>query len=175
MTKILFVCHGNICRSVAAQYIMQHLVHEAGYDDLFEIDSAAATREELGNPVYPPMEKALKARGVPIGTHRARLMTMEDYDRFDYLIGMDYENLRDMNEAYGESGSGRVSGHSSFRFDGRIRTDDPDRKLALLLDYAENTDGEISDPWYTRDFDLACREIEAGCRGLLRQLLQTNP
>ena len=169
MTKILFICHGNICRSVAAHYIMQHLVHEAGYDDLFEIDSAAATREELGNPIYPPMRKVLEENGIPIGNHRARLITAEDYDRFDMLIGMDYENLRDMNNAYGESGDHRI-GYSSFRFEGRVKTDDPEDKLSLLLDHAENTDGEISDPWYTRDFDLARREIEAGCRGLLSKL-----
>ena len=169
MIKILFICHGNICRSVAAQYIMQHLVQEAGMDDLFEIDSAAATTEEIGHPVYPPMRAVLEAHGIPIGTHRARRMTAADYDAFDMLIGMDHENLYDLNAEYGDMQKQTPHFYPGMP-SGRITPTDPDAKISLLLDYAEGADGEISDPWYTRDFECAYREIEAGCRGLLEQL-----
>ena len=172
MIKILFLCHGNICRSVAAEYVMKKLVQDANLLHLFEIDSAAATREELGNPIYPPMRKVLEAHNVPIGNHHARLMRADDYDTFDYLIGMDFENLCDLNEAYGKSGNRHVSGYSSGYFRGRVETTDPENKLSLLLDHAEGMDGEISDPCYTRDFELAYREIMAGCEGLLKELTE---
>ena len=169
MHRILFICHGNICRSVAAQYIMQDLVNRAGLQDLFEIDSAAATREEIGNPIYPPMGAVLKAHGVPVGTHRARLMTGEDYAHFDVIVGMDYENMHDMNRKYGEAAAG---GAAPFRWGysyERIRFTDPEGKLSLLMDETDRP-GEVSDPWYTRDFEQAFRDIEEGCKGLLARL-----
>ena len=149
MLRILFVCHGNICRSAAAKYIMQRLVDEAHLSARFLIDSAATSTEELGNPVYPPMKRVLESHSIPCGGHRARQIRRSDYEHYDLLIGTDYANIRNMEQMFGG---------------------DPDGKLHLLLDYAGRPGEAISDPWYTRDFELAFREVEAGCRGLLDTL-----
>lgn len=148
MMKILFVCHGNICRSTMAECVFIWLAQQRGMADRFEVDSAAATREELGNPIYPPAARKLREKGVPILPHRARLMTRADYERFDLLIGMDEENMRDMR---------RLSGG------------DPAGKLRRLMDYTDRP-GEVSDPWYTRDFESAYQDILLGCEGLLDAL-----
>ena len=148
MIKILFVCHGNICRSTMAECVFTDLAAKRGIADRFEVDSAAATREELGNPIYPPAARKLREKGVPILPHRARLMTREDYGRFDLILGMDGENMRDMR---------RISGG------------DPEGKLRSLMDYTDRP-GEVSDPWYTRDFEAAYRDILLGCEGLLDAL-----
>ena len=146
MTKILFVCHGNICRSVAAEMVLKQMAREQGRRDL-AIASAAATREEIGNDIYPPMKKALAAAGYRCEPHAARQTTREDYFRWDYIIGMDSENLWDMKRIYGG---------------------DPEGKLSLLMDWAGMPGQEIDDPWYTRDFRGALKQIEEGCAGLLR-------
>ena len=144
--KILFICHGNICRSAAAEVVLKEMAEKAGRHDL-EIASAAATREEIGNDIYPPMKKALAAAGYACAPHAARQTTRADYDRWDYLIGMDEENRWDMRRIYGG---------------------DPQGKISLLPDWAGKAGQEIDDPWYTRDFSGALREIEEGCRGLLK-------
>ncbi len=147
MIKILFVCHGNICRSVMAEYIMQHLAAQAGVAQRWQIDSAATSREEIGNPIYPEARRMLESRGVPVGSHRARQLCAADYAAFDLLIAMDRANLRNMQ---------------------RICGGDPEDKLRLLLDYTDRP-GEVADPWYTRDFTAAYRDVLAGCHALLER------
>ena len=148
MIKTLFICHGNICRSPMAEFIMKDLVKQAGKDREFTIASAATSREELGNPVYPPVRRMLRQHGIDCSGKTARQITPEDYTRFDLLIGMDHANLRNMQ---------------------RFFQGDPDQKLHLLLEYT-NRPGEVADPWYSGDFDAAWRDIYAGCQGLLAQL-----
>ena len=114
MNKILFVCHGNICRSTMAEYVMKHLVKQAGREGEFYIDSAATSREEIGNGVHHGTKRKLAQMGVPCGDHRARQVTWEDYETFDYIIGMDYANRRNLL---------------------RMLKDDPDGKISLMLDY----------------------------------------
>ena len=149
MIKILFVCHGNICRSASAQMVMRQILREQGLDGGIMADSAATSREEIGNDVYPPMKRALRNRGYACGAHAARQTRPEDYAGYDYLIGMDLENLANMTRIYGG---------------------DPEGKISLLRDWAGEPGQEIDDPWYTRDFDGALRQIEAGCRGLMEAL-----
>ena len=148
MTKILFVCHGNICRSPMAEYVMKDLVKKAGLEGEFSIASAATSTEEIGCPVYPPARRKLAEHGIGCAGKTARQLRREDYDRFDLLIGMDGANLRNMR---------------------RICGGDPDGKLQLLLHYTGQTH-DVADPWYTDDFDAAWRDIESGCRALLAQL-----
>ena len=148
MTKILFVCHGNICRSPMAEFIMKDMVKKAGHEDRFSIASAATSTEEIGNPVYPNARRKLAEHGIGCAGKTARQLTAEDYKRYDLLIGMDQANLRNMR---------------------RICGGDPDGKLHLLLEYAGRA-GDVADPWYTRNFDEAWRDIAAGCRGLLDRL-----
>ena len=148
MIKLLFVCHGNICRSPMAEFMMKDLVKKTGLEDHFSIASAATSTEEIGNPVYPNARRKLAEHGIGCAGKTSRQLTRGDYDRWDLLIGMDQANLRNMR---------------------RICGGDPDGKLHLLLEYA-GRDGDVEDPWYTRDFDAAWRDIEAGCRGLLEQL-----
>lgn len=149
MTRILFICHGNICRSPMAEYVMKDLVRKAGLADRFEIASSATSREELGNPVYPPTRRILAEHGLSCADHAARLFTRADYDRYDLLIGMDSANLRNAL---------------------RICGGDVDGKLHLLLDYTDHP-GEVSDPWYTRDYETTWRDVTDGCRGLLDTLI----
>lgn len=149
MIKILFICHGNICRSPMAEFVMKELVRKAGWEAQFCIASAATSREELGNPVYPPARRKLAEHGIPCGGHAARLLTAEDYEKYDLLIGMDSANLRNMH---------------------RICGDDPDGKLHLLMEYAGRSNAEVADPWYTGDFEATWRDVLAGCQGLLALL-----
>ena len=149
MTSVLFICHGNICRSPMAEFILKDLVGKAGLADRFEIASAATSTEELGNPVYPPARAVLAEHGIGCGGHAARQLIRADYGRWDLLVGMDRANLRNM---------------------ARICGGDPVGKLHLLMEYAGEPDREVADPWYTRDFQAAWRDISAGCRGLLRAL-----
>ncbi len=149
MTKILFVCHGNICRSPMAEFIFRDLAQKAGVSDQLEIASAATSRDELGSPIYPPAQRQLRAHKVWFDDHRARQLTRDDYARFDLLVGMDAWNMANMR---------------------RICGGDPEGKLHLLLDYT-GYPRDVADPWYTDDFDTAWRDIEAGCRALLQTIL----
>ena len=148
MIKILFVCHGNICRSTMAEYVMKHLVKQAGREEEFYIDSAATSREEIGNGVHHGTKRKLAQMGVPCGNHRARQMTRADYEEFDLLIGMDNANIRNM---------------------ARIAGGDDEGKIHRMLDYT-NRPGEVADPWYTGDFDETWDDVLEGCTGLLAQL-----
>ena len=150
MTRILFVCHGNICRSPMAEFVLKDMVRKRGLEDRFEIASAATSREELGNPVYPPARRKLAENGIACHGHQAWQMTRGDYARYDQIICMDRQNLRNVS---------------------RITGGDPDGKLSLLLDHTERAGEEVADPWYTGNFDAAWRDVTEGCRGLLAELL----
>ena len=149
MIKILFVCHGNICRSPMAEYVMKDLVRRAGLEAQFEIASAATSTEEIGNPVYPPARQKLAEHGIGCSGHAARQLTRQDYETFDVLIGMDSANLRNMR---------------------RICGGDPEKKIHLLLDYANRPGQEVADPWYTGDFSKTWEDVLQGCQGLLAAL-----
>ena len=144
MKKILFVCHGNICRSVTAEFVFRHMAEEAGVGHLFEVDSAATSREEIGNPIYPLALHTMETHGIHGARHAARQVTRHDYDYYDHLVLMDSENL------YGIR---------------RIIPDDPEGKVHTLLSYT-GRDAVIPDPWYTDDFESAYRDILRGCKAL---------
>lgn len=148
MVRVLFVCHGNICRSPMAEYVMKDLVQKAGLEDEFEIASAATSTEEIGNPVYPPARNKLAQHGISCQGHAARQLKRADYGRWDLLIGMDQANLRNMN---------------------RICGGDPEGKIHLLMDYTARP-GEVADPWYTGDFEATWQDVLLGCSQLLQQL-----
>ena len=148
MTKILFICHGNICRSPMAEFVMKALVQKAGLTDQFRIASAATSAEEIGNPVYPPARRKLAEHGISCTGKTARQLRREDYGQWDLFIGMDEANLRNMRRL----------------FDG-----DPEGKWSLLLSHAGRS-GEVADPWYTRDFEATWQDVEEGCRALLAEL-----
>ena len=153
MIKILFVCHGNICRSPMAEFAMKDIVKKAGLEKAFHIESAATSTEEIGNPVYPPARRKLAAHGIDCAGKTARQLRCDDYGRYDFLVGMDRENLWGMR---------------------RICGGDPDGKLHLLLDFTDRP-GEVADPWYTGDFDATWRDVEEGCRGLLERITGSVP
>ena len=148
MIKVLFICHGNICRSPMAEFVMKDMAAKAGAGERFVIDSAATSTEELGNPVYPPARRELAAHGVFCGPHTARQMTRADYDKYDLLIGMDSANIRNMNRIFGG---------------------DPEHKLIRLLDLTP-LKRDVADPWYTRDFDACWDDVNLGCRALLERV-----
>ena len=148
MHAVLFVCHGNICRSPMAEFVMKDLVRKAGADTEFFIASAATSTEEIGNPVYPPARRKLAEHGIGCAGKTARQLRREDYDRYDLLIGMDGANLRNMR---------------------RICGGDPVGKLSLLLDWTGRP-GDVADPWYTGDFEATWRDVAAGCAALLAYL-----
>lgn len=148
MHKILFICHGNICRSPMAEFIMKNLVHQAKLGDQFQIDSAAATSDAVGMPMDPRASRQLEQKGIPYSTHHARKMTKEDYHKYDYLICMDEENFMDMNQ---------------------ITAGDPEHKEYKIRSFAGSYE-DVDDPWYTNDFETAFDQIEAGCRGLLNKI-----
>ena len=148
MIKILFICHGNICRSPMAEFVMKDLVRKAGLESQFQIASAATSTEEIGSPVYPPARRKLAEHGISCSGKTARQLTRADYDRYDLLIGMDNANLRNMR---------------------RICGGDSDGKIRLLLEFTGRS-GEVADPWYTGDFEATWRDVLEGCSGLLRHL-----
>lgn len=147
VVKVLFVCHGNICRSIMAQYVMQDLVNKAGLTASFYIDSAGTSTEELGNPVDFRTRRKIQQEGIQCGNHRARQLSFSDYQKFDYFIGMDQENLRNMI---------------------RMLHGDPEGKCSLLLDWTRNP-GSIEDPWYSGDFDTTFEEVSKGCKALMKK------
>lgn len=146
MKKILFVCHGNICRSPMAEYVMKYLVEQAQLTDQFLIESAATSTEEIGNPVYPPARRKLAEHGISCNDHAARQMTRADYSRYDLLIGMDSANIRNMT---------------------RIAGGDPEGKIRPLL-----YDKDVADPWYTGNFEVTWQDVLRGCQALLEEQIQ---
>ena len=158
MIKVLFICHGNICRSTMAESVFTYMVNRANLEALFEIDSAATSREEIGNEPHYGTVRRLGQAGLPVVPHRARQMTREDYLHFDYLIGMDSANIRNMTRiAGGSDEAGKIYKMLSFA------DYDKNRKLKEARD--------VADPWYTGDFEAAYQDIVAGCEGLLAYLL----
>ena len=152
MIKILFVCHGNICRSPMAQFVMQDLVNKKGLSDHFYIDSAATSTEEIGSGVHRGTRAVLNREGIPLGDHHAVRMKKTDYAQYDYLIGMDQWNIRNMQ---------------------RIAGGDPEGKICRLLDFTDHP-RDIADPWYTGDFDETYRDVAKGCAQLLTYLLKNR-
>lgn len=148
MIKVLFICHGNICRSPMAEFIMKDIVNKEGLAGQFEIASAATSTEELGNSVYPPARKKLSEHGISCEGKRARQITKKDYEYYDLLIGMDQWNLRNMKRMWGG---------------------DPEEKCHLLMDYTDRPK-DVADPWYSGDFETTWQDVSEGCLGLLKKL-----
>lgn len=146
--RLLFICHGNICRSPMAEFVMKALAAKAGLAERLEIASAATSTEEIGNPVYPPAQRKLAEHGIGCAGKTARQMTRRDYEAYDYLIAMDRNNLRNMQRFVGS---------------------DPAGKVSLLMDHTARP-GDVADPWYTGDFSTTWRDVAEGCRGLLKAI-----
>ena len=149
MKKILFVCHGNICRSPMAEMVFKHLVRERGLTG-FTVASAATSTEEIGNPIYPPARAEMARHGIPVEKRGARQVTWSDYQAYDLLIGMDNANIRNMRRMLGG---------------------DPEGKIHRLMDFT-NRPGEVDDPWYSDRFDLCYRDVLEGCEALLAYILE---
>ncbi|MBO4802445.1 MAG: low molecular weight phosphotyrosine protein phosphatase [Bacteroidaceae bacterium] len=147
ITRILFVCHGNICRSPMAEFVMKDLVQQAHREAYFYIESAATSTEELGNSVYPPARRELAAHGISCAGKTARQLRRADYERFDLLIGMDEWNIRNMRAICGG---------------------DPDHKIHKLMDFTSRP-GDVADPWYTGNFKATWRDVLEGCQALLKK------
>ena len=154
MTKILFICHGNICRSPMAELIMKDMARRTGRNDEFFIDSAATSSEELGNPVYPPARRMLASHGISSDGKYARKFRRDDYDNFDLILGMDEENMYYMMHKFGG---------------------DPEGKIHNLLDFAGMPGKEIADPWYTGDFQSTWNDLQIGCIALMNALNGGKP
>ena len=149
MHKILFVCHGNICRSPMAEFVMKQMVIDAGLESQFEIASAATSTEEIGNPVYPPACRKLAEHGIGCAGKTARQMTRQDYDYYDRIVAMDHNNLRNLKRMFG---------------------DDTKHKISLLMDFTHRP-GDVADPWYSGDFEATWQDVEEGCKALLESEL----
>lgn len=147
MTKILFVCYGNICRSPMAEFIMKDLVSKKGESNNFYIESAATSAEELGNPVYPPAKRILNSIGINCDGKFARRITKGDYEKFDYIIGMDEMNRRALKSFF----------------------NDVDNKISILLDFTDRK-GEVADPWWTRDFNATLFDVTEGTNALYEHI-----
>lgn len=152
MTRIMFVCHGNICRSPMAEFIFKALVKERGLEDEFVIKSSATSTEEIwngiGNPIYPPAQEELRRQGIPFEKRRAVQLTRSDLDEYDFFIGMDSANIRNMHRILGEGA---------------------EKKIYKLMDFTSRG-GDVADPWYSDRFDIAYSDIYDGCVGLLNKL-----
>ena len=150
--RIMFVCHGNICRSPMAQFVFLDMVKKEGREADFVVSSSATSTEEIyngiGSPIYPPVKQILKANNIPFADRRAVLLTREDYDNYDLFIGMDSANVRNMYRIFGG---------------------DPRGKIKKLMEFTNNAT-DVSDPWYTRRFDLTFDNVSEGCRALLKYI-----
>ena len=149
MHRILFVCHGNICRSPMAEFVMKELVERAGLSGQFHIESAATSAEELGREVYPPARRKLAEHGISCKGKTARQMTRRDYAEYDLLIGMDEWNIHNME---------------------RIAGGDPEGKIHMLMSFTDRPD-DVADPWYTGDFERTWQDVLAGCKALLAYII----
>ena len=178
MIKILFVCHGNICRSPMAEFVMKDLVKKAGLEKEFLIESAATSTEEIGNPVYPPARRKLAEHGIGCAGKIARQMTKDDYEEYDLLIGMDQANIRNMCRICGGDRWGKI--HKLLEYAGSQKepTREPSeagrggRKVNWPKGPREDCAGDVADPWYTGDFEATWRDVLAGCQGLLSALAE---
>ena len=148
MIRVLFICHGNICRSTLAESVFTHKVNSLGLAHNFEIDSFATSREEIGNPPHYGTVNKLREEHIPLVPHHAKQITWKDYERADYIIGMDSSNLRGMQ---------------------RICGGDPEHKFSLLMEHT-NRPGDVADPWYTGDFEATWRDVYEGCTALLKEI-----
>ena len=145
MVKVLFICHGNICRSPMAEFIFKKIVSDAGLENRFQIESGATSTEEIGNDIYPPAKAKLREHNVPFSSRGAWQVKAEDYEKYDYIYCMDQANYRNLQLIFGG---------------------DPQGKVKKLLG-----DRDVADPWYTRDFEKAYRDIREGCEALLSYLI----
>lgn len=154
MKKIMFVCHGNICRSPMAEFIFKDLAERYGFKDIFEVCSRATSREEIrdgrGNPVYPPAKAELIRHGLSCGDKCAQQVTKEDYGRYDLFVVMDENNVRNIMRIFGK---------------------DPNSKVHKLMDFTDHP-GDVADPWYSGDFETTYRDIYSGCKALLKKLTE---
>ncbi|MBO7100667.1 MAG: low molecular weight phosphotyrosine protein phosphatase [Bacteroidales bacterium] len=148
MKRILFVCHGNICRSPMAEFMLKRMVRQAGMEGNYEIASAATHDEEIGNPVYPMARQELAKHGIGCPGHAARQLTPDDYSRYDLIVGMDEANMNDMHKLFGG---------------------DPDGKLHLMMDYV-GKHRDVADPWFTRNFTATWNDLQASLTALFNQL-----
>ena len=151
MVSILFICHGNICRSTMAEFVMKDMLAKRGLADDVLVESAATTTEELGNDTYPGTKRVLDEHGIPYTPRHARQTTRTDYGKFDYIVGMDAENMGGMRHIYGG---------------------DPEGKLSLLMDWT-GVSRDVADPWYTRDFETTFDDVDAGCIALCEHIARS--
>lgn len=152
MIRVAFCCHGNICRSTLAQSVFTFKVRELGLEEQFCIDSFATSTEEIGNPPHRGTVRKLQEAGIPLVPHMAKQISLSDYDSFDYIIGMDTANMRNLN---------------------RMLNGDPEDKLCKLLAFA-GSDRDIADPWYTGNFDITYEDVAEGCEGFLEYLRENG-
>ena len=156
MKRVMFVCHGNICRSPMAEFIFKKIAKDAGLADAFLVRSSATSTEEIwrgvGNPIYPPAARELSRNGIPYDRREATLLLAEDYGKYDMFVGMDSANIRNMHRIFGS---------------------DPEGKISKLMSYT-GSDSDVSDPWYTERFDRAYADIYAGCEALFEKLTQNG-
>ena len=165
--RVLMICHGNICRSTMAEYVMRHLVRKRGLENRIVVDSAAATDDAVGMGVHRGTQEVLRRHGVPCGNHRAWQMTRADYGRYDLICGMDQENLIDIYDIL----AGRPVSWWSRRSKPEPAGVDPEGKVHLLLDWSDRP-RDIADPWYTGDFETTYRDVCEGCASLLAHLAE---
>ena len=152
MIKVLFICHGNICRSTLAESVFTHMVKSIGLEDRFLIDSFATSTEEIGNPPHRGTVNKLREKGIPLVPHRAKQITRKDYDNSDFVIGMDTANIRNLN---------------------RMLNGDPEGKIYKFLTFAGSS-RDIADPWYTGDFEATYNDVVEGCEGFIKYLKENE-
>ena len=161
MQRILFICHGNICRSVMAEFVMKELCRRAGVSEQFEIASAAVSTEEIGNDIYPPAKRKLREKNIPFEFHAARQITPSDYAYYDYIICADRSNLRWLERIIGEDKDHKVS----------LMMEWPKFQMSNVKCQITNDVPDVSDPWYTGDFEAAYQDIDKSCRAILNRLM----
>lgn len=152
MIKVMFVCHGNICRSPMAEYVLRHLVTQRGISEDFKIASSATSREEIGNDIHHGTRRKLKEQGISFFSRQATQLTKKDYEDYDYIIAMDSMNIRNIMRIIGE---------------------DKDNKVCRLLDFT-NRPRDIADPWYTGNFDLTYSDVVEGCEAFLQKVVEST-